>query len=184
MKKVMASALLILVFLLAGAYYYFSGKEYVVRLTEPEIQKKLEEKLPLTKTYLFVIQVTLSHPRIQLTDGSDRVRAGLDVEFNITVDKNRRPLGGTVEVTSGIYYDPDKGQFFLSDPVIDSLQVQGIPERYTAKVDKALTAALTEYYRKHPIYTLHIANLKQAAARMVLKDVRIKDNQLVVTLGI
>jgi len=184
MKKVAIVAVAILIALLAGTYYYFSGKEYVVRLSESDIQGKLEEKLPLTKTYLFIIQVTLNNPRVNLKNGSSKVGAGLDVVFNITLNKNPKPFGGTVDVSGGVRYLSEKGQFFLTNPVIESLTVQGIDPKYTNKANKALTKALAEYYKNHPIYTLRVTDVKQAAARMVLKDVIVKNQELVITLGI
>ena len=178
------SAATILIAVAVGVYFYFSGKEYVVRISESEIQEKLQEKLPLMKTYYFIIQVTLDNPRVHLENGSNRVGAGLDVVFNITLNKNPKPLGGTVDVSGGILYSAEKGQFFLTNPVIENLEVQGIPQDYTDKANKALTKALAEYYEKHPIYTLRATDAKQAAARMVLKDVIIENRELVVTLGI
>ncbi|MFA9462455.1 DUF1439 domain-containing protein [Thiohalorhabdus sp. Cl-TMA] len=184
MKKSTAVATVVFLLLLGGAYYYFSGGGYVVRLTEPEIQKKLDEQLPLTKTYLVIIQVTLNNPEIDLVEGSDRVRAGLDVELNIAGYQGSKPLEGTVDVSSGILYRAEKGQFFLSDPVIENLKVQGIPEEYLKKAKKALTEALAEYYKDQPIYTLDPDDMRQAVARMVLKDVSVENKQLVLTLGI
>ncbi|MFP4616010.1 MAG: DUF1439 domain-containing protein [Thiohalorhabdus sp.] len=184
MKKIAAAATVIFLLLLGGAYYYFSIGGYVVRLTEPEIQKQLDEQLPLTKTYLVIIEVTLNNPRIDLVEDSDRVRAGLDVEFNITGYQGSKPLEGTVDATSGIAYRAEEGQFYLSDPVIEALKVQGISEEYMDKAKKALTEALAEYYKDQPIYTLDPEDRKQAVARMVLKDVRVEGEELVLTLGV
>ena len=184
MKRVAFVVVIILMALMAGAYYYFSGKEYVVRLSESDIQRKLEEKLPLTKTYLFIIQVTLNNPRVHLENGSKRVNAGLDVIFNITLNNHPKPIGGTVDVSAGILYLAEKGQFFLTSPIVEKLEVQGIPQQYTDKANMALTKALAEYYAKHPIYTLNATNTKQAVTRMILKDVIVENKQLVVTLGI
>ncbi len=43
---------------------------------------------------------------------------------------------------------------------------------------------MAKYYEENPIYTLRVTDAKQAAARMVLKDVIIENKELVVTLGI
>ena len=184
MKKTAIVIVIILMALMAGTYYYFSGKEYIVRLSESDIQRKLEEKLPLTKTYLFIIQVTLNNPRVHLENGSRRVNAGLDVIFNITLNNHPKPIGGTVDASAGIFYLAEKGQFFLTNPVVEKLEVQGIPRQYTDKANMALTKALAEYYAKHPIYTLQTTNAKHAAAKMILKNVIVENKQLVVTLGI
>ncbi len=124
MKKGVTIVGVILLVVIAGAYFYFSGKEYVFRFSESEIQNTLEKSLPLTKTYLFIIQVTLKNPRVQLENGSSRVNAGLDIELNITVGQNHEPLGGSVDVSGGVRYVSETGQFFLTDPNIDRLQIQ------------------------------------------------------------
>jgi hypothetical protein len=184
MKKGAAIGGIILVVLLASAYFYFSGKEYVFRFTESEIQNTLETNLPLTKTYLFIIQVTLKNPRVQLENGSRRVNAGLDVVLNITVDQNPEPLGGSVDVSGGVRYLSETGEFFLTDPNIERLHIQGVSEGYTDKVNSALTKALAEYYSEHPIYKLSSFDAKQVTVKMVLRNVVVENQELVITLGV
>jgi len=54
MKKISLVAIVVVLTVIAGAYFYFSGKEYILRIPENEIQQKMAEKLPLTKAYLFI----------------------------------------------------------------------------------------------------------------------------------
>ena len=170
--------------LVVGAYLYFVGKEYEYRFSESDIQNTLEKSLPLTKTYLFIIQVTLKNPRVELENGSSRVNAGLDVVFNITVGQNLEPLGGSVDVSGGVRYVSEAGKFFLTGPNVEHLQIKGVSDLYTDKVNEALSKALSEYYLENPIYTLNAFDAKQAAARMVLKNVIVENQDLVITLGV
>ncbi len=94
MKKIVISIITILLILVLGLYFYFSGKEYVFSFSESQIHEKLATKLPLNKKYLIIFEVTLDNPRVTLTNGSDRVAAGLDVILNIWINKNPIPLGG------------------------------------------------------------------------------------------
>ena len=184
MKKFIIFTFTVILLLLAGAYYYVSSKEYVIRIPESDLQRKFEERLPLTQTYFFFIQITLKNPRVHLENGSRRVKAGLDVVFNASLDNNPRPIGGIVDVSGGVLYSADKGQFFLTNPLIDRLELQGVPQQYVEKFNVALTQILADYYAKNPIYTLHATDAKQAVARMVLKDVIVENSALVITLGI
>lgn len=184
MKKVAITAVIVILAVVAGTYFYFSGKEYVVRISESDIKQKLDEKLPLTKTYLFIIQVTLENPKVNLKNGSNRVNAGLDVVLNVTIEKNPKPLGGTVDASGGIKYVSEKGEFYLTNPIIEDFEIQGIPAKYMSNVNKALTKALAEYYSNNPVYTLRGRDAKQVAARMVLKNVTVENKEMVVTLGI
>lgn len=183
-KKLTIAALVLLLIAAVAGYLYFSGKEYTVRISESQIQQQLAKKLPIRKSYLLIFEITLDNPRVQLRDGSKRVEAGLDLTLNITLDKNPEPLGGSIDVSGGVRYEAEKGQFFLTDPLIENFAVQGVPPKYIKKVNKLLTKALAEYYEDHPIYMLKRGDAKQAFARMVLKDVTVEGKELVVTLGI
>ena len=184
MRKIAIALTVLLVVAVGGTVYYFSGKEYIFRFSANQIQEKINAKLPLTKSYLFIFQVTLDKPRVALEDRSRRVKAGLDIVLNIQAGNEPKPLGGSVDVSGGVRYSPQTAEFFLTDPIIERLAVQGVPELYTQKVNSVLTQALAEYYASHPIYTLKATDTKQAAARLVLKDVIIDKGELVVTLGL
>ncbi len=184
MKKIVISIVAILLILVLGLYLYSSGKEYVFSFSESQIHEKLATKLPLNKKYLIIFEVTLDNPRVTLTNGSDRVAAGLDVILNIWINKNPKPLGGTLDASGGVKYVKNDGEFYLTDPVIEHLSIQGIPEKYLKKANQVLTKAIAEYYESHPIYTLKPTDVKKAATRLVLKNVIIEEQQLVITLGI
>lgn len=117
---------------------------------------------------MFIFQVTLDNPKINLKDGSNRIDAGLDIILDIQISKENLPLGGTIDVSGGVKYLSEKGAFFLTDPRIERLSVQGIPEKYTEKVNWVLTKTLDEFYSKPPVYSLKFSDLKQLAAKEVL----------------
>ena len=167
-----------------GTYLYFQGKEYTFRFTEAELQEKLAERLPLRKTYLFIFEVVLDDPRLELIEGSDRVNAGLDVTLNIRINDEPLPLGGELDVSGGVRYYAAEGQFFLTDPVIENLNVQGVPSKYTDRVNTILTKAIGEYYLDRPIYTLSSSDVKMATAKLLLKSVVVEKRVLIVTLGL
>ena len=167
-----------------GTYLYFDGREYVFRFTEPQLQEKLAERLPIRKTYLFIFEVVLDNPRLSLINGTDRVNAEIDAALNVFINDMPLSLGGELDVSGGVRYDQIDGQFFLTDPVIENLNIQGIPGRYSERANNVLTKALGEYYADRPIYTLRETDAKQAVAKLLLKDVIVQNRELVVTLGI
>lgn len=184
MRKKLIILTILLAALAAGAYLYFQGREYTFRFTEAELHDKLAERLPLQETYLFIFQVVLDNPRLLLVNGSDRVNAGLDVTLNIHINDEPLPLGGQLDVSGGVRYEAAEGQFFLTEPEIDRLSVQGIPAAFTDRVDSVLTRALAAYYVDRPIYTLRESDVGQAAAKLLLKNVIVENKELVVTLGL
>lgn len=172
------------VLLIGGAVLVASQNDYEYRFTEVELREKLGERLPLTKTYLFIFDVTLDAPRVDLIDGSSRVAAGVDVLLNIKLGDSGIPLGGAVDISGAIDYEPETGDFFLVDPVIEALRIQGVPERYADQSRSVIESALAEYYRTRPIYTLEGTDAAKIAGRLLLKDVTVKNEELIVTLGL
>lgn len=184
MRNILISVAVFITLSLAGAYTYFSGKEYVVKITELQIQDTMQETLPLTKTYLFIFQITLDSPRVELINGSDRIKAGLDITLNIQLGNENKPLGGSADISGGVKYLSNEGSFYLTNPVIEQLSIQGVPQEYTDRVTNVVESALAEYYSTHPAYKLKAGDIKQAAAQLVLRDVIIENQELVITLGI
>jgi len=172
-----------LVLVAVVAFYYIHGNEYVYVISEKVLQERFAASFPVTKSYL-IFRVTLDNPRVSLQDGSDRIDAGIDSVVNIRVGQQMTPLGGTLDVSSGVRYVAASGEFFLTDPIIRQLAVQGVPDRYIKTVKEIMTKALTDYYATHPIYTLSAIDAKHMVIRLALKRVIVKDRQLVVTLGI
>jgi len=173
----------LLIMATAAAYFYLSGKEYVIRIPEIQIQHKLSDKLPITKTYWLIFSVTLDNPRVDLIEENGRVKAGLDITLNIKIGKLKQPLEGSVDASGQLKYEPTNGQFYLADLVIERLDLQGVPDKHINKVSKAVSKALSEYYSTHPVYTLKSSDVKQAAAKLVLKNIIVDRDELVVTLG-
>ena len=167
-----------------GTFLYVDGREYEFRFTEPQLQEKLAERLPIRKTYLFIFDVVLDNPRLSLINGTDRVNAGLDATLNVNINNMPLSLGGELDVSGGVRYDEIDGRFYLTDPVIENLNIQGIPDKYTERANKVLTKAVAEYYVDRPIYTLRESDAKHAVAKLLLRDVIIQNRELVVTLGI
>lgn len=166
------------------AYIYFSDKEYVVTIPEQVIREKLDSKLPLKKTYLLIFDVTLDNPRVDLIAGSNRINTGLDIELNIKIDNHEKPLGGKVDASGDLRYAPSEGAFYLVNPVIENLLIQGLPENYSDKISKVFEKALKNFYSSRPIYTLKASDTKPAAARLILKTLQIQEEAVIVTLGI
>jgi len=184
MNKILIWIGLIVVLVITGAYLYFSGKEYTIFITESQIKEKVSEKLPITKTYLLFFETTLDNPRIELEKGSNRINGGVDINVGVNVNGEDKNYGGSLDISGGLKYVSGVGDFYLTDPAIESISVLGVPDKYEEPVLKVLTTAISEHFEKNPIYSLKYLDPKQAAAKWVLKNIVVEDKQVVVTMGI
>jgi len=183
MKNVIIAALVI-VLLLAGGFFYVRNKQYNVAITQQQVDDALRAKFPVTKTYLRIFRITYSNPHLILLPDSNRIQVGLDAELNIKLLSESKELGGSALVTSALAYRNETKQFFLSNPEINRLSIQGIPQQYIDKATEFATTAAREYIQEFPIYTLKATDTKTAAAKLLLKDVQVKSSEIHVTLGL
>lgn len=168
----------------AGGYYYIQDRTFVLTFSEADIQSRLEAAPPFTRTFFGVVHVTLDDPRISLVEGSDRVRAGSDVAVRVGLGRREFVIPGSVDASGGVRFQAETGEFFLTDPVVEHLVIPGLSEQHAPRVADAVARALRVYYDRHPIYTLKPTDIEQATARLLLEDVRVVEQQLVVTLAL
>lgn len=53
-----------------------------------------------------------------------------------------------------------------------------------AKLRQALSLAAAEFLNRAPIYQLRPTDIKKAAARLILQDVKVLDRKLIVSMGV
>lgn len=184
MRRLVALLVFCLLLLAVAGYLHYRSETFEVRISEQQIHQKLAEKLPLQKTYLYLFELTLENPRVDLLEDSGRIAAGLDVRVRIKGGAEDRVLHGTVDASGKLRYAAAEGQFYLSDPEIEKLSVAGLPEKRTAQIRSVVETALSEYYADHPVYRLQSDDIKQTAVKVVLKDVSVDGDDLVVTMGL
>jgi len=183
LKALVAGAILV-VLATAAAYFLLRGETYEIRLTEQQIQERLDQKFPITRKYLLIFDVTYSNPKVHLIEDSDRIQFSLGTELTFPLGSERKIVNGDSQVTAGLRYDPDSYEFRLADPQIDRMDIQGIPPALQAKSEAYTKAVALEVLERYPIYTIRPTDIKKAAARVILRKVVVQNGQLVITLGL
>lgn len=174
--------LLALLLAIGGAWYYFSSGLLRINISEAEILERLNEKLPITKTYLYVFKVTFESPRVTLQADTKRINAGLDLALEITLLNDPEPLRGSLDASAGVRYSPKDSAFYLQDPEIVALRVDNLDASMVERTRGVLEQAIDSYFKTQPIYRLS-ERQTHAAAKAVLRKVDIGDGQLTLHLG-
>lgn len=172
------------VILVASAYFLLTGQRFEISITNSDIQSRLDQLFPKTKTHLLVLRLTYQNPRAKLIEGADRIQIGLDAVLNIRLNREPRSFSGSVDVDTSISFNPESGEFFLIDPVIKNLAIGGIPQAYTGQANTLASEAAAEFMDRYPVYTLRATDVKTTIAKLVLKGVRVENGVLIVTLGV
>lgn len=182
--RVLIIALVAVLTVAVGAFAFLHGKRTQIHITNAQMQEQLASRFPIERSILLFIQWRLANPSLIFLPERQRIGLGLDLQLNLRVDGQGRDLGGRVEVETALRYDDARGAFFLVDPVITKLAVRGIPEAHVMRVQQSLRERLAELFSQRPVYTLNPRDVKQGAARLVLRDVRIEQDEIVIVLGV
>ena len=184
MKKFILFASVVIVLVLVAALVFLKGKGHEIRITEQQIDAKLAEMFPAEKTYFAIFHLTLTNPEVTLLPESDRIQVELAAILNLRIPGQSRDLGGMLLVTSGIRYDHEEKAVFLTDPVIEKIQIEGVPQKHLEKVSAVATKAAGDFLISQPIYRLEGTDAKTTAAKLLLKNVEVKEQEIVLSLGI
>jgi hypothetical protein len=181
LKKIFFWTAAIMVASLVVAFWAFYGRTFAITIPQAKIQESLDAKFPMSKTYLVVFTLEFSNPLVALEEGADRIRAGVDAEATFKI--GGVTCKGTAVISGKLAYDRETGEFRLKDSKVEKLDIKGIPAQYTGKVDEIATVLAKQYLDKKPVYRLEQTDLKRSLARLLLKEVRVENGALVVTMG-
>jgi hypothetical protein len=155
---------------------------YVIEITPEQIQEKLDAAFPISKQYLMLLNLTLKDPSVTLQEGSDRIGFGVTAATNVSV--NDTDLAGRAHMTAAVRYDPEQASLSLVDPLVESLEISLLPEKYHDEVMAAASVAAKQYLDDYEVYRLETSGFRQKVARLALKSVVVEDGVLKITLGL
>jgi len=180
--KALLWIVLLIALLGAGLAYHFNSGALRISVSRDQILERLNQKLPLEKTYLYVFKVTFDSPRVELVEASERINAGLDIALEFTLLNDPDPLRGHTDASAGVRYVAHEGAFYLQDANVEALVLEGLPEQFTERVHSVLAQGLQSYFDSQPIYRLTERQSHQAA-KAVLQDISISSEGIVLHLG-
>lgn len=183
MKKPLIALAILIVIALTGSYIYFKGNRYEVVITQEQIDDTLAKKFPINKTHYLILNFTYTEPEVTLLPDNDRIQVGLNATLNIKVN-DQPELSGRITIACGLRYHQDTQSFFLTGTKIEKIDIQGIPPKYQQQATLIASQYLKERLEEFPVYTLKATDTKKAAAKLLLKDVKIKAQEVHVTLGL
>lgn len=182
MKKKIILGLLIIVLGIV-LFSYFSIKQgVVIRISENEIQKAVAVKFPLEKTHIAILNVKYSDPLIELLEGKNRIRIGITATPQIKVVGKTN--SGSAIVNGSFRYEAGTGKVFLTDFKVEKIVIDESKKLNLDLLSIALSYELDDVYSIYPIYTLSDNDFKQKTAKMVVKDVFVKNKFLEIHFGL
>jgi hypothetical protein len=158
-----------------------SWREPTVRLTEQDLQARINENFPISKNYLFVGTVTFANPRINLRRDDDRVGLGINISLENSGGGVR---SGVVEMIAAVLYDAETKALFLAQPELQHFAIDGVPEQNVRLLSALAMPAFEKLLRRNPVYSLSAEGGTKKFAAMLVKDIRVRNGCLEIIFGV
>ena len=156
------------------------AQAYTLTMTQKDLQTMTEGWFPVNQTTV-IGDVELSSPRIILPSGSDRI--GFAVNIRIEMPGQYIATGNGV-INGELDYSAKRGEFYLRDPRLTKLTVDGLPPSYDAMVLSVMNDLTEQHLPLIVVYRLDKQKIAHASVMRTLKSVRVYKGQLLVELGL
>lgn len=150
--------------------------ETVLSFTQDEIQSRLAPRFPLEKCALGTLCLTLSDPKVVLNEGSDRL--GYTGVF--TASYKDAGVPGAIAFDGKVRYAD--GNFFFDDVRISRFEMTGVAPKWAGFVTTHGPKLAQAILVSVPIYSLDKHPKYGRLAKLALRDVKVADGRLHVTL--
>lgn len=153
-----------------------------INLSENQIESQMSGYFPYHKEALMGnLKLDLSQPDLILKEGSNRA----ELAINSVVTTAGTAWPGKLTFSFGLDYAEDTGTFYLVEPRLEKMAMDGVPAAVTSSFTQYMLPLLQQYLTRVPVYTLKAdASTGQNIARRTLKKIAIRDKSLQVTLGV
>lgn len=165
---------LLLGFLLLASY----ANAYDMVVTEEQIQTTLNQRLPFSRQSQFMT-LTIERADIDLQANGNRVGMVNDFILTTTIGLQSR---GTITAEGDVRFDDAEDSFYIDNPQVIDVEIEGIPPVYRNSVIKLAQQTLAPAISGQPVYTLN-DNGQQKIAKMLLKEMNISDHQVVLVFS-
>ena len=174
------TVLLILLALTVAAWWAFQRfvGDIALNLEPAMLQQRLAERFPLRNCQLVLACIEFSQPLLSLPPDGDR----LQLDTQLSVQAGGLAFPGRAGLSGKLRYAQDAGAFYLDDLAVTDLELNGVPEKYAALVRARAPQAMQAALRDRPVYVIDTATTTGALARWAVRDVRVVNGRLRVTL--
>lgn len=153
-----------------------------IAFSEAQIQTALAKAGPQQRNYNGLMTVSLLEPP-QITLGVPEGKVGIVARVHVAV-LGQPAIPVDVAATSGIRYNDTAKAFYLENPVAHSVESRALPREYEPAARNAVNTVIVGYFRTKPVYVLREdGSPEEAAARWLLRAVRIEPGRVVATLS-
>ncbi|WP_255459821.1 DUF1439 domain-containing protein [Herbaspirillum sp. Sphag1AN] len=142
---------------------------------QQELQTVIARQFPRTLSYMQLFDVTLSNPRLRMDPKSNRLVSTVDLQIDNKI-LMPKPVNGTLSVSSALKYDVDTRSVRLDQPVVQKVEVNGVPAQFAAQLNTIGNMAAEQILKNYTIYSFKPEQLEWNGKRFEPGAITVIDN--------
>ncbi len=170
----------LITFLITLCLVTLKAHAYTLAISQKELQTMIELWFPV-KQATAIGDVKLSSPKIHLPDDSGRIHFAVNINLEMP---DQYVAAGSGVIDGELDYNSDRGEFYLREPRLLKLEVDGLPSSYDAIVLSVINDLTRQQLPLIVVYRLDKEEIGQASVLRTLKSIRVHKGQLLVELGL
>ncbi|MEH6453951.1 MAG: DUF1439 domain-containing protein [Psychromonas sp.] len=152
---------------------------YTLKITEQELQKKLDAQLPIERKNNY-LTAKIYDSTVELIEGTDQIAVFSNLDVNILGSFQG---SGSAYVKGEISYEPSEGAFYIQNPTIVTLKVDDIPEEFLPEIQKMAQLSLQKAALHYPVFKLNQGDIEHKMAKAMLESIEVKEQTLLIKLN-
>ncbi len=148
------------------------------------IETQLEKKFPKKINKFLILSGKIDKPELILQPGQEKIIVDLQVKMKILTFHKPLEYDFGVRVKTGLAYNAQDYSLYLKDCEIEELKLPKIKKSILKKITKYLKPAVQELLNNQAVYQLPSKDFKEDLARLLLKEVRIGNEEIQVIIGL
>jgi hypothetical protein len=150
------------------------------KLSQAQLQELVGKPFETAQTYLGLLDINLTAPRVSLQPESSRVLTAMDVSLDAPLIG--KPLKGAVSISGRLRFDQSSSSILLEEPRAESFKVDGVPAIYADRVNKVGGWLTAQVLTGFTVYKLKAEDLRFDNVNYVPSEFKVKPGELVITL--
>ncbi len=149
-------------------------------LSEAQLQALVGKPFETAQTYLGLLDIKLSAPRVSLQPESNRVLTAMEVAVDVPLIG--KPWAGAVSISGRLRFDQASNTILLEDPRAENFKVDGVPAVFTDRVNTIGGWLTAQVLKGFTVYKLTPEDLLVDGVSYEPSEFKVRPGELAITL--
>jgi hypothetical protein len=140
----------------------------------------MQRRFPVDRSVAGLLDVTLSSPRIDLSEADNRIATHFLVSVHLPLSK--KEVAGSIKVSGRPEYVAATRALFLRDARVEQIRMDRMPEELSAALAKAATTVARDALEGKPLHSFKAEDFTRYGIQYEPERIFVRGEMLVLTL--